>query len=230
MYKFAPLIFLLCFLWSYQTRCGNYFDKNYKEAIANQLIKEDKKNAFSYATSWDDIEIIAYLLAKGEDINGQDTQGVTPLLNACWYRKEQAALFLIEKGADIHAKDTDGRTALHWSVENGLLKVIELLLKKGAVINMKDNEGNTPLHLIYLVWKWGPSCKNEVVKLLMKNGADFYAEDKKGITPFDLKEFQLSAKNKRNKKRFERRLVLSSSCSTLPAICSLLPLPTLIFN
>src|SRR4051812_36500417 len=53
------------------------------------------------------------LIAKGADVKGMDSNGVTPLRQAVNMCKKDVAELLIAKGADVNAKQTNGNTPLH---------------------------------------------------------------------------------------------------------------------
>lgn len=57
------------------------------------------------AASYAHLDILAYLLSKGGNINLQDEEGETPLFTV---ETMAAAQFLVEHGADVSIENNDG--------------------------------------------------------------------------------------------------------------------------
>ena len=79
--------------------------------------------ALHSAALLDDVERAEALLARGADINAQDTEyGMTPLMEAMCegdgdFRGPAVARLLIERGADVTVKDVNGRTVLDYALD-----------------------------------------------------------------------------------------------------------------
>jgi ankyrin repeat protein len=107
--------------------------------------------ALHRAVRLDAREIVNLLLDKGcnPDIRSADTnsghEGETPLLEAAFWGRFEAAEALIKHGANVNATAARKVTPLHEAARMGKLDVARLLLKHGADANAKDDEGKTPL-------------------------------------------------------------------------------------
>ncbi|NVO20245.1 MAG: ankyrin repeat domain-containing protein [Bacteroidetes bacterium] len=130
-------------------------------------------------------DLIELLLSKGENINSIGYVGMTPLMNASYYDKQEALETLINHGANVDYQIQEqnynrGKTALHFAVEEGYLPIAIKLINNDANPNLKDDTGNTPLHysaekgFIY------------ITKYLLKSGAKINESSKDGSTPLML--------------------------------------------
>ena len=86
-------------------------------------------------------EVVQALLAKGAQVNAQDSNGVTALILASLQGHIEVVQALLDKGADVNAKANDGGTARMVACFNGHRDVAQTLLDKGA----KVNDGETAL-------------------------------------------------------------------------------------
>lgn len=95
---------------------------------------------------------IAFLLDyESADINYQDSEGYTPLMEATLVRSIPILKLLLIRGADIHLLDHSGKSVLnHVYSEEGiaehlLLPIINLLLEYQANYKNADDDGDTIL-------------------------------------------------------------------------------------
>lgn len=113
-----------------------------------------------------DIEALAALLDRGNDVNEVSETGYTPLMRACEYPSPAIAELLMEKGADVNYKSGENEhTAVYWlfgkayynlntGVVGGqssevIVKILRQLIKAGLLIDDRvDSQGNTPLSLL----------------------------------------------------------------------------------
>ncbi|WP_167881681.1 ankyrin repeat domain-containing protein [Leptospira wolffii] len=139
---------------------------------------------------------VIYSLRENPELASKpNAEGITPLLFAIYYGKEDivqsylgtgiplnlfeaAALGKEERVRELVEKDPslvrsyspDGWTPLHLAAHYGRLPLIEYLLEKGADIHAKSKSklsiGNTALHSAVAAWK------EEAVALLLEKGAD----------------------------------------------------------
>jgi len=56
-------------------------------------------------------EAVAYLLQQGADINAQDQDGTTALMEAVDVREPEVVKVLVARGADVSLKNKSGKTA-----------------------------------------------------------------------------------------------------------------------
>ena len=68
-------------------------------------------------------------------LNGANSDGVTPLINAVERNMTSVVERLIEKGADSNVSDDNSMTPLHFAAKNGSAVLVQYLLDKGAEEN-----------------------------------------------------------------------------------------------
>ena len=113
-----------------------------------------------------DPKLVSFILDKGVNINGTNSAGRTPLIEAAHEGSLSIAKILLEAGAQLEQEAGDGYTALLEAAEHGARELVELFIEKGAAINQADNKGQTPLI------QAAHRGNYEVVKLLLEKGAD----------------------------------------------------------
>ncbi|WP_050978422.1 ankyrin repeat domain-containing protein [Beggiatoa alba] len=138
------------------------------------------------------------LLAKGFDINTQDTYGNTPLHYACGLglkdserqlRQLGTSLkhtvventdfinLLLKNGANPNIRNKQQETPLIPAIYQGRIATVELLLNSGANVNFQTVNGYTPLMLATY------HCYQDIVQLLLDFNADTSIKDT-SATPF----------------------------------------------
>ncbi|XP_012683118.1 receptor-interacting serine/threonine-protein kinase 4 [Clupea harengus] len=92
---------------------------------------------------------IVKLLVKqaGADVDGQTTDGQTPLHLASKRGQYRVARILVELGANVHLQADGMHTPLHVAAETGHTSTSRLLVKHGADIQARTAQGHTALHL-----------------------------------------------------------------------------------
>ena len=120
-------------------------------------------------------------LIAGENVNGKDEQGRTPLMAACQGNSSfEMMQLLFSYGAKANLTDKKGRTAIMYAAQyDKYERVFRELLKAGADVNAKANDGTTALML---------ACENnspKIVSLLIAAGADVNAKDYDGYHALD---------------------------------------------
>ncbi|MBR3628606.1 MAG: ankyrin repeat domain-containing protein [Elusimicrobia bacterium] len=121
-------------------------------------------------------------ILAGQDVNGQDDQGRTPLMAACQGNSSVEMMqLLLSYGARVNLTDNKGRTAFMYAAQyDSYEKVFREHLKAGALVNVKSNDGTTALML---------ACENmdtpAIVSLIIDAGADINAKDYDGYCAFD---------------------------------------------
>ncbi|XP_059478555.1 palmitoyltransferase Hip14 isoform X2 [Neocloeon triangulifer] len=96
--------------------------------------------------------IVAYLVAKGINVNMQDKTGMTPLMwSVCKNQNLDPTRLLLTFGASTSAQEKlFGNTALHCAVmaKNGT--AIGVLIEHGASLEIPNNQGLTPYSLLVI--------------------------------------------------------------------------------
>lgn len=111
---------------------------------------------------------IVKLLVKqaGADVDGQTTDGRTPLHLASQRGQYRVARILIELGADVHITSAGVNTPLHVAAETGHTSTSRLLIKHRTDIHAHNSAGLTPLHLA------AQRGHLATVKMLIEEGAE----------------------------------------------------------
>lgn len=118
-----------------------------------------------------DIKAVKELIASGANINQQDeTNGYTPLMEACYRNYKEMAKLLISEGADInHQGKTNGHTSLIMACNFNYVELAKLLISEGADINIRGKDGSSALIA-------AGANSQELVELLLSKGADVNAK------------------------------------------------------
>lgn len=85
-------------------------------------------SVFDMAITYNNIEMVNYLLAQGLDVNKTTRKsGFTALMAAACYGRAEIAKILIEKGADKEKKDSKGFTAIDFARKMNKKSILEIL-------------------------------------------------------------------------------------------------------
>uniref|UniRef100_A0A668ADJ7 Palmitoyltransferase n=1 Tax=Myripristis murdjan TaxID=586833 RepID=A0A668ADJ7_9TELE len=97
--------------------------------------------------------IAAYLMAKGQEVDGPDCNGQTPLMLAAQkIIGPEPTNFLIKNNASVSAVDKVNRnTPLHCAVLAGNVDAAHILLEAGASVDAENINGHTPIDLAHQV-------------------------------------------------------------------------------
>jgi ankyrin repeat protein len=128
-------------------------------------------NSLFSASSQNQTQEVEQLLRRGDNPNGLDTGGRSPLGYAALYGNTDMTKALLASGARPDFRDKFGNTALHWAAANGQVEVVRLLLAAKAPIDAPNKQGVTPLMMA------ADANKIEAVRVLLAAGADPKKED-----------------------------------------------------
>lgn len=109
--------------------------------------------ALHLAILFQHMAIAAYLMAKGQEVDGPDCNGQTPLMLAAQkIIGPEPTNFLIKNNASVSAVDKVNRnTPLHCAVLAGNVDAAHILLEAGASVEAENINGHTPTDLAHQV-------------------------------------------------------------------------------
>ncbi|XP_029375880.1 receptor-interacting serine/threonine-protein kinase 4 [Echeneis naucrates] len=146
-----------------------------------QLKGKDNWTALHLAAWQGHLGIVKLLIKQAvADVDGQTTDGRTPLHLASQRGQYRVARILIELGADVHTTSAGLNTPLHVAAETGHTSTSRLLIKHKADIHSQNVHGLTPLHLA------SQRGHLATVKMLIEEGADPYRSNQAQSTAFHL--------------------------------------------
>ena len=117
----------------------------------------------------EDTALLTQMLESGCDVNIQDEDGRTPLMQAVIDNNVETVKLLIQHGANVNTQDYLGKTsALHFAAQNNSPELVELLLINRAEVDIKDINGNTPLSDAV----FNSRSEGSVIQLLLLHGGD----------------------------------------------------------
>ncbi len=91
-------------------------------------------------------ELVAALVARGENIRTFNKNGGTLLHSAAAGGLENLVEQLIKRGLKLNQKNRYGLAPIHLTAISGFQEIIDILIQAGADINIKSFEGKSPLH------------------------------------------------------------------------------------
>ncbi|KAM6907737.1 receptor-interacting serine/threonine-protein kinase 4 [Xenentodon cancila] len=142
---------------------------------------KDNWTALHFAAWQGHLGIVKLLVKQaGADVDGQTSDGRTPLHLASQRGQYRVARILIELGADVHMASAGLNTPLHVAAETGHTSTSRLLIKHQADIHAQNTHGLTPLHLAV------QRGHLATVKMLIAEGADPYRSNQALRTPCHL--------------------------------------------
>lgn len=158
-------------------------------------------------------DCVAYLVARGANVNAMDDKGRTPLAMATWGGRIANVRFLLEHGADVRVYQLcgDEMPPLISAARLGYPEIVQLLLAHGADPNIQIKASNksvlteirydTEPATLKMLLDWGADPNlagwcgqtplmraaqlglTEFVQILIEHGADVNAADDSGSTP-----------------------------------------------
>ncbi|MBI4852851.1 MAG: ankyrin repeat domain-containing protein [Acidobacteria bacterium] len=125
-------------------------------------------------------EIIYLLLKNGANVNVDNENGWTPLMEAVSQNDLDTTSLLIDYGADVNASNSIGWTPLMQASRNGNLDIVELLLNKNADVN-KLNKMEQPALMLSV--EYGHPF---ITKALLEKNASINLIDYRDLTPLSI--------------------------------------------
>lgn len=134
---------------------------------------QNRRSALHAAAQRGLLEVCYMLVQAGAQVDAQDKDMRTPLLEAIINNHMEVARYLIQNGACVYHTEEDGYTGLHHAAKLGNLETVNMLLETGQVdVNAQDSGGWTPII-------WAAEHKHvDVIKALLNRGADVTINDK----------------------------------------------------
>lgn len=123
-----------------------------------------------------DADIITEL-EKVDNLDAADRSGMTYLMAAACYGRNEVVRYLLSNGAQVDQRGGRGFTALHLAVQSKSTEIVKTLLGAGADPNSRDDNGCNVLSRCDL------ATPDEIWRMLIEYGADFDATNNYGISP-----------------------------------------------
>ena len=163
--------------------------------IINEKDREHDTAIMKACRNCNTVNVVAFLLENGANINDRDTIDQTPLIIAAFNGCTDIVRMLLDAGADIEHKNDQGENALISAAQEGHIDTVKLLLDAGADVNQTNTDGETALDLAIRLRQ-----KKELIELLREK-----TDSAKGIKKRSkrMKE-KTSKKNRRVLKKRKR--------------------------
>ena len=110
--------------------------------------------------------MVELLMKAGSDVNVQNSNGNTALMEAAGGGHTAMVELLLKAGADVNAKNKFGGTALMWAAGFGHTAMVERLLKAGADSRATDKDGHNALWHVNQNKKLSGADKKRVADML----------------------------------------------------------------
>ncbi len=130
-----------------------------------------------WATRWNELECVRFLITRGAQINTGEDGYSSPLGLASLYGDPNLVKLLLEHGAAVNGQAKNTKSALMMALEDNRFGNARLLLAHGARVNVSDEEGQTPLMDAVITGDEG------IVRELLRRGARINAHDQEGKSP-----------------------------------------------
>lgn len=135
----------------------------------------------------DTISITRLLIAHGADVNAQDNDGETALLEAVSPPRPQLIKLLLDAGANACLPSShDGDTPLMKAAWYADPEAAQLLLAKSDCVNAVNDDDETALHRLADTpnpTDKGAATRIALAQILLSHGADVSRQDRWGATP-----------------------------------------------
>ena len=122
-------------------------------------------------------EAVQFLLEQRVPVDGDGTEGCTPLIAASASGSLDCVRLLLKHGAKVNAEHECGGTALLLAATNGHFEIVKELLNYGADQSIKDSSGFTPL-LTATMYN-----RIDIVNLLLSKAQQVNCPSNEGLSP-----------------------------------------------
>ena len=164
--------------------------------IINEKDREKDTAIMKACRDCNAVNVVAFLLENGANINDRDTIDQTPLIIAAFNGCTDIVKMLLDSGANIEHKNDQGENALISAAQEGHIDTVKLLLEAGADVNQSNTDGETALDLAIRLRQ-----KKELIELLREKTAGAMGIKKKVKR---MKE-RTQKKRKRRKRTIRKR-------------------------
>lgn len=115
-------------------------------AALNPNINQSSSSPLHQAVRANDLEMVAFLLEIGADVNSLNCYKTTPLMYAVKYGSPELVKLILDYKPDQTHLSFIGAAAIHWAIWPNRPEILELLLQAGANKDHPMADGSTPLH------------------------------------------------------------------------------------
>ena len=169
--------------------------------IINEKDREHDTAIMKACRDCNNINVVAFLLKNGANINDRDTIDQTPLIIAAFNGCTDIVKMLLDAGANIEHKNDQGENALISAAQEGYIDTVKLLLDAGADVNQTNTDGETALDLAIRLRQ-----KKELIELLREKTNEAMGMKKKVKRMKErMKERTSKKKRKRNKRTIKKK-------------------------
>jgi ankyrin repeat protein len=112
-----------------------------------------------WATLYDNINLLSWLIDSGANVNHQDRNGYSALHFAGQEKRFECAKLLIDKGANLELVDLHGNTSLWTAVFNSRddTRLVKLYVQHGANMDHVNKHQRTPRQLAETIGGFDPT-------------------------------------------------------------------------
>lgn len=147
-----------------------------------------KNNDLLEASINGNLSRVQELLKTGVDVNYQNNDGVTALMNSAFNYNKEIFVKLVEAGADVNIKNVDQDTAIFYTILAPNLN-IEPIASRVLGYEVEERLGLDHSHINYVLPsenKTNMEIVCDMVKLLIEVGVDINHQNKYGYTPLHI--------------------------------------------
>ncbi|KAG5788260.1 hypothetical protein H9Q69_012676 [Fusarium xylarioides] len=151
------------------TMLQKLLDNSADPADCNLRDQEENKSPLRWALQYGHLRAASVLIRYGADINEDNDDGWTPVIEATKTKNYDMVRFLINEGARLDDADADGFTALMHSVKAGFGDITWLLAINKADVNHRDRLQRSALDIAI------SNQQSSIAWLLCQHGAEIGA-------------------------------------------------------